>query len=78
MDNNTKVMRAMLRNMSPIKAKHMLDMVELPVREYHCILWHDIEQIPIDVVADKLAVSTPTAKRIHKISLMKMCDTFMV
>lgn len=75
MNEHNRAVRAMIRNMSPIKAKRILDEIGLPEREYQCILLHDIQQIPIDIVADRLHVSPKTATRIHRQSLKKVYDS---
>jgi hypothetical protein len=68
-DDATKAARAMLRARTPAKAKEILESLELPERERNCILWHDIQDIPMDIVADRLCLSPRQAKRIHRDAL---------
>ena len=69
-DDKTRSTRAMLRAHAPTKAKEILNSLELPEREHNCILWHDIEDVPMDIVADLLYVSPRQAKRIHRDALL--------
>lgn len=78
LNRGNKELRAKLRMMPVTKAKALLAELELPEREFNCILWHDIQQLPMDIVADKLRVSVTTAKRIHSRSLTKAQSGFVV
>ena len=69
--------RAMLRSISPVKAKKLLDSCELPEDEFIIILEHDIRQKNLQALADFLGMSYPTAKRKHKTALKKIYDTIM-
>ena len=48
--------RAMLRSISPVKAKKLLDGCELPEDEFIIILEHDIRQKNLQALADFLGM----------------------
>lgn len=77
MNNELQSVRAMLRNISPVKAKKLLDACELPEDEHIIILEHDIKQKNLQALSDFLGMSYPTAKRKHKAALKKIFDTIM-
>lgn len=76
-NSNLQAVRTMLRNISPVKAKKLLEQCGLPDDEYVIILEHDIKQKSLVAVGDFLGMSYPTAKRKHKKALNKIYDTIM-
>ena len=76
--------RAMLRSISPVKAKKLLDGCELPEDEFILLLDQDIRHKYLEALSDFLGMSYATAKgknktdnRKHKTALKKIYDTIM-
>lgn len=75
MDEKTKMMRSILRNGSPAKARSFLLAVGLPDNEYAIVLMHDVEHKDLGFVADTIGVCERQAKKLHRSALLKIIDT---
>lgn len=66
MNQQSKIARSILRSMPTKRARVVLEEIGLPAPEFKAIYFADIEQRPLAVIADEMAISERTLKRLRK------------
>lgn len=75
MDNRTKAVTIMLRNVGYKKATEILESCMLPKDEFNIVHEHIIYKKPLGYVADTYNISYSTAKRKLKTALLNIYKT---
>jgi DNA-directed RNA polymerase specialized sigma24 family protein len=74
MNRQHKIIRALLREMAPVRAIAIVKACQLPALEEACVIKCDVEQLSCVEAAWKLNVTEDTVKKRRKKAYIKIAD----